>query len=81
MKAADHHRDLLSPKSQGDIRCPAKLVGLHSNQADEYPLTGPAIEAKDPGQRHLVHGLIHHVNSQVYLAKHTPLPNILSQTV
>jgi hypothetical protein len=81
MKAADHDRDLFSSKSQGDIRSPAKLVGLHSHQADEYPLAGPAVEAEDPVQRHLVHGLIHHMNSQVYLAEHTPLPNIFGQAV
>lgn len=77
MKASDHYRDLFSSKSQSDIPCPAKLVGLHSHQADQYPLAGPAVEAENPVQWHLVHGLIHHMNSQVYLAKHTPLPNIL----
>jgi hypothetical protein len=77
MKAADHDRDLFSSKSQGDIRCPAKLVGLHSHQADHYALAGPAVQAEDPVQRHLAHGLIQHMNSQVDLAKHAPLPNIL----
>jgi SRSO17 transposase len=68
MKAANHHRDLFLSKSQCDIRCSAKLVGLHSHQADQYPLTGSAVEAEDPVQRHLVYGLIHHMNSQVYCA-------------
>ncbi len=81
MKAADHYRDLFSSKLQGDIRCPAKLVGLHSHQAHQYPLAGAAVEAGDPVQRHLGHGLIHHMNSQVYVAQHTPLPNIFGQAV
>src|ERR1035441_6668929 len=81
MKAADHYRDLFRSKSQGDVRCPAKLVGLHSHQADHNPLAGAAVEAEDPVQRRPVHGLIHHVNPQVYFAKRTPLPYILGQAV
>jgi hypothetical protein len=81
MKATDHYRDLLSSKSQRDIRSSAKLVGLNSHQADQHPLTSPAVEAEDPVQWRFVHGLIHYLNSQVYLAEHTPLPNILGQAV
>lgn len=81
MKAADHESDIFSSKSHGDIRCPAELVGLHSHEADQYPLAVPAVEAEDAVQRHLIDGLVYDMNSQVYPDKHTPLPNILRHAV
>src|SRR5579871_4237428 len=81
MKAADHYRDLFLPQSQGDVRRPAKLVGLHSHQTDQNTLASPAVEAEDPLQRYLIYGLIHYVDSNVYFAERAPLPNILAQAV
>ena len=43
--------------------------------------SGPAVEAEDPFQRDLVHGLIYDIDSQIDLAQHAPLPNILGQAV
>jgi hypothetical protein len=52
--------DPRSAKCHRDVGCPAETVGLHSSQADQYPLSRPAVQAGDSVQRDLDRGLRHH---------------------
>ncbi|HEY1207249.1 MAG: hypothetical protein ABSH46_23670 [Bryobacteraceae bacterium] len=81
MKAADHDCGALSPESQGDVGCPAELVRLDSDQADQDSLSSSVAQAADFVQRDPDHGFIHHMNSQVHVTEQTSLANVLGQAV